>query len=627
MPTVTLIQGLVKHAGASYSDEELEQIKKAAYFAEEKLRTVVSYGAEDAFKHNIDFAKTVVDLKLGPTAVVTALLHNIPYLEESTAEIKKIFGGEVAGLVEEINNVHQLFNDSNELGKRIFLSMTRDIGLTLIEMAHMLQDLKRLKQLPIERQKRVLAVAKEIYAPMAAKLGVYHLKAQYEDLLLKYNEPQVYWEVCSYLRKGKRRRERRIRGIRRILEKELAKAGIDARIESRIKHINGIYEKMKRKKAKLNEIYDINAVRVITKTTRACYEAVGIIHAIWKPIDGEFDDYIAKPKENMYQSIHTAVMGPDKEPLEIQIRTEEMHSNAEFGIAAHWRYKGAAIDGKHDKKLAWLKQIIQWQRENKALFTAQTKTDFFENEIFAITPKGDIIELPDGATVLDFAYAIHGEIGHRCEKGIVNGKIRPFDFVLQNGDRIEIITSERQQPRMSWLNIVKTEKAKNSLIKALNIKKIRKGFDSKASEGYGSLSIKSNDERIRLGKCCNPVPGDEIVGFITTKRKISVHRKDCREIGANQKAAKIRIDGWGSAKGREYLANLNVVADDRPGILSELLRLFSSQKTDVVSTTAKNIPAAGVSCEFQIKVHGKAEVDAIAARLSAVRGVKAVKRI
>lgn len=618
---------LFSKAKQSCSDEELAQIKEAAEFAEEKLRSVVSYDAKEAFSHNVEVAKTAAEVGLGATGIITVLLHNLPYLNESFDEINKKFGKDIARLVKEINRMHIVFGKNEQLTKRTFLSMTKDVGLALIEMVHMLHDLRRLKQLPIERQKRILSIVEEIYIPVAAKLGVYHIKAQYEDLLLKNTQPEAYAEIVSRIKTGKKRRERKVRKIQKLLEKKLSDEKINAKVEGRAKNIHSIYEKMKRKKAKFEEIYDLNAVRVITKSTKDCYRVLGVVHSLWKPLVEEFDDYIAKPKDNTYQSIHTAVLIPGNEPLEIQIRTDEMNLAAEFGIASHWRYKGQHTDNKHDKKFAWMKQLLDWQKENRGAFLGASKAKFFENEIFAITPNGDIIELPEGATALDFAYSIHREIGHHCEKAKVNGKAKPFDYMLESGDQVEIITSERQKPKRNWLNMVKTEKAKNALIKALNIKKIKHGFETKKKEFGGFLSIKAHDKRLRFGNCCSPMPGDEILGFTTTKRKISVHRKGCPELLKRKNILKIDIENWVAGRGKNYSAAIRVLAEDKPGILNELLNVLSSSKTEVVSTSVHNVQTAIVGCDFEFRVNDSRQLEKISERISSIKAVKSVERI
>jgi GTP pyrophosphokinase len=612
----------------------------SAGFSESKARKALEimsnlykkHGIDQRYlEHNIGVAELVARLKLSDDMVYSALLHNSMRLQQEIPEIRKEFGEEVERLLSEKNKFAQALEGKKfqagqfELVRMLFFSATKNINTTILQLADKTDELRRIDDLisiggRTQKDKSgLIELAENVYIPLAFKLGIYILRDECEDKVFEYTKRKEFERLTEKIKESREERMKEATEFIRSLEQNLHAEGINAKIYVREKRASSIYNKILRKKVPLGMIYDIYAARVITNSVRQCYEVLGIVHGLGKPILEEFDDYIAKPKPNGYQSLHTTIMTTGGRPLEIQIRTKEMHNIAESGIAAHWRYKGNEPNELMDRKLAWLKELIQWQSEAK-ISSGPTAINFFENRIYALTPKGEVIELPEKSTALDFAYAVHSDLGNKCSKIKVNGKIVPLSYRIENADTVQVITSTQQTPKANWLTFVVTEKAKTKIRNQLNI-----GSVKKHSEFRKISAIKTSDTRIRFGKCCTPVFGDIITGFRTSKRKISVHRKDCVETGKIEKSKIVEVE-WANQKGKEYLAEIKVIALDRAGLLGDVLYVFSANKADVVSANAKTTTGNLTNCIFEVKAQNIEQLQKIMERAQKVEGVKSVTR-
>ncbi len=610
-------------------EQEMLAVEKAFHYADERLHGLRLSSGKPLFRHNIQTAKILADLRLDSAIVVAALVHNLLSLGVSEKDIEGQFGSDVRQLITNRNRLKVGF--SNEIAGKtsrdeVFLTMARDIRAVVLELAEKLETIAHPADLPQSMQERVFRMTKEIYIPLANKLGMYRIKASFEDLLMKHTMPEQYAEIVSKIAKMKKKREKKIEKVKVGIKAKLNELGIDAEVMGRTKHIYGIYDKMQRTGRGFEEIYDLSGVRVITDTASHCYEILGAVHSMWKPLPGEFDDYIAKPKPNQYRSLHTTAIGPDRKPLEIQIRTREMHNVAEYGAAAHWAYKAnEPSTALQDLRTGWLKQVLEWKQEAKTqTFIDSLKVDFFGNDIFVLTPKGEVIELPRGATVIDFAYAVHTEIGNRCARAKVNGKVVPISTKLENADAVEIITSDRQRPRRHWLSIAKTDKAGAKIRQVLGIT-APTARRAVAPSVAGSV-IKITDKKARIAKCCSPVLGDDVIGIATTKRKVSVHRRGCKEVEKINSKKTIGVE-WDKGLGGKYLVMLKVVANERPGLLSEVLGAISKSGFYINSTNAK-MPKQGImECLFEVKVGSIKDLEALSGSISGVSGINSIVRV
>lgn len=629
MEYVEQIDGIIK-AIKKYEPEADGRIIRNAFSYEAKKikesKEIKSPFKERNLSHNIEIAKTLVNLKLRQDIVVAGILHDALSLGASSEELKRLFG-QTVGLLLEKRHKFKLISTAIadkriEQKKRLIFTLISDMRQVFIELAHELDRLRKIKDLPEKEQKEIIESVSSIYIPLAHKLGIQYIRADMEDLVFKYSKPEIYKELIKKIRLKKKRREKEIEGVKRALNTKLVKAGLNVTIHGRAKHIYGIYDKMQRKNKSFDEIYDLSAVRVITNSISECYEVLGIVHSMWKPIAEEFDDYIAKPKSNVYQSLHTTVIGDNNKPIEIQIRTREMHDSAELGAAAHWKYKGQKPD-YYDKKLVWMKEVLDWQKEISN-GEGPIKIDFFKDEIYALTPKGEVVELPRGATVLDFAFVVHTEVGYKCNKAKVNGKVVPLDYELDNADTVEIILSPTYKTKPKWLGMVKTERAKNKIRQKLCIGV--KGTSKEDIRKSHVLKISKTNNRIRLAKCCSPVPGDNVVGYLTTKRKISVHRVDCKE-GEKllSKAKRVEVD-WGAKPKEEFSVKIDIRAIDKAGLLKDVLNVFSKSNIRILSTNAKTDPNKITKCYFEIQARDLRQLQTIIENIQKIDGVIKVSR-
>ncbi len=454
-----------------HPDFDLKLIEDAFYFAQEAHGEQKRESGEPFVSHPLGVAEVLAKLKMDEITIAAALLHDVVEDTEVTLEeIKQRFGPEVALLVDGVTKLSRLpFQSKQEQHaeslRKMFLAMAKDIRVIIIKLADRLHNLRTLRNLPEDRRKKIARETLEIYAPLTHRLGMYRLKWEIEDLALRYLEPSEYYSLVQLVDKKRQERERYINQVIDTLQEQLVKLKINSKIEGRPKHFYSIYQKMNEKGKNFSEIYDLIAIRVIVESVKDCYAVLGTVHTLWKPMPGRFKDYIAMPKSNLYQSLHTTVIGPGGEPFEIQIRTHEMHHTAEYGVAAHWRYKEGGSGDKFESKISWLRQLLEWQREMKDAqdFLETLKIDLFEDEVFVFTPKGDVKSLPAGSTPVDFAYSVHSDVGDRCTGAKVNGKLVPLNTKLQNGNIVEIITSKSGKPTGDWLNFVKTSKAKSKV--------------------------------------------------------------------------------------------------------------------------------------------------------------------
>jgi len=668
----TTLEALLERAGDSIPAQEIPLIERAYQLAAEAHDGQLRASGEPFIQHSLATAATLVDLRLDAGTIAAALLHDVP---EDTAvtvdEIRENFGDEIAKLVDGVTKLRKitwtsLEEEEAESLRKIFLAMVDDIRVILIRLADRLHNLHTLAALPEDRQIEIARETLDIFAPLAHRLGMWQIKEELEDLALRYLEPNKYREVVDLLSERLVVRERYVDEVVETVRKSLAEAGIEAEVTGRRKHIYSIYEKMQKQGRDFDRIYDVHGARIIVDDVNDCYAALGIVHSLWRPIAGEFDDYIAMPKDNMYQSLHTAVVGPQGRPLEVQIRTWDMHWTAEYGVAAHWRYKEQVErDAVLEAKMAWLRQLMEWRRElvDAQEFVDSLKTDLFPKEVYVFTPKGDVIELPRGATPVDFAYHVHTEIGQRCQGAKVNGKIVPLNYQLEDGDQVLILTARRGGPSRDWLNphlgYVRTTRAKQKIrqwfrrqqraeniargrtllekeLKRLGIEResyediaklfrFKKVDDFLVAVGYGDINVhqvstraleveKEEEEELEklppvvapraeapgvkvtgvgdllthLGGCCNPLPGDEIIGYVTRGRGVTIHRQDCanvlRVLRDGDRERLIEVD-WGGDLSTVYPVVVEVTAYDRKGLLKDIAAVLDAEDVNMTSAS------------------------------------------
>ncbi len=705
---------------------DLKLIKRAYEFAKEKHGTQLRKSGEPYIIHPIQVAYILAGLELDEATICAALLHDVAEDTEVTIQdIAKEFSPEIAEMVDGVTKLGNLKYTSAEEQqvenyRKMFLAMGKDIRVILIKLADRLHNMRTLKYLKRDRQ---LAIAKEtsdLYAPLANRLGMYSLKWELEDLSFKYLNPEEYREIVEGIDK---KREERLQFIDQIVEqinKELKKQKIKAEITGRAKHLYSIYRKMKRDNKSLDQIYDLFALRILVDNVKDCYAALGVVHELYNPMPGRFKDYISVPKPNMYQSLHTTLIGPKGTPFEVQIRTWEMHRIAEFGIAAHWAYKEANKDKKtsvivQDDKLAWLRETLEWQKDmqDPQEFLNTLKTELFVDEVYVFTPKGEIKVLPRGATPIDFAYSIHAEIGHHMTGCKINSKMMPIITTLKNGDIVEIITSDQSKgPSRDWLKFIKSTTAKNKILvwfkKTQRTENIEKGKtliekeikrigipyskifkaqyieqaldrykfntieDMYSAVGFGAISAtkviakmlefykKDNPDEfieqtleelakekvrktkpstvgvvvkgidnclVRLSKCCNPVPGDEIVGFITRGRGVSVHRKDCINVNDLISQEDRMIDVyWYNELQSSYNVDIEILSNDRNGLLADIIKQIATSKTRLMAVNSRVNKDKTVITDITIEVENLDNLNNILKSLRKVENVYEVNR-
>lgn len=694
-------------------------IQKVYDFADNAHKGQFRHSGEPYINHPLAVAEILATLELDDITIAAGLLHDVVEDTDVTVEgLATSFGQEVALLVDGVTKLSRLEYKSKEEQqvenlRKMFLAMAKDIRVILIKLADRLHNMRTLRyHNSAVKQKEITEETLEIFAPLAHRLGIFKIKWELEDLSLRYLEPEKYYSLVEKIAMKRQERENYINEVSKVLEQKLTEVGIGSDINGRPKNFFSIYRKMVRQQKEINEIYDLIALRVIVNSIKDCYGALGIVHTLWKPIPGRFKDYIAMPKQNMYQSIHTTVIGPNGEPFEVQIRTWEMHRTSEYGIAAHWRYKeGKSGDRNFENKLSWLRQTLEWQQDLRDAreFMESLKIDLFADSVYVFTPKGDVTELPAGSVPIDFAYRVHTDVGHRCIGAKVNGRIVPLDYKLNNGDIVEILTLKGSGPSRDWLKMVKTSQAKNKIrqwfkkekreenfirgkdlldkeikkyghepsevlkndklgevIKRFNflsvedllvaigdgaitpllvLSRIKEDYrkeretsppfrDVKPWSGYGKPSkgvrVKGIDNvMVRLSRCCKPLPGDPIIGYITRGRGVSIHRVDCpNAISINKHEGERLIDVmWDQEIQSLYQVEIEATAQDRPQLAMDIMAAITETKTAINSVHARTTRNKLASVNLKIEIKSLEHLEYIVSKVKRVKGVIDVKRI
>lgn len=696
-------------------------IQKAFQIAEEAHKGQLRKSGEPYVTHPVQVAYILAELGLDETSIIAGILHDvIEDTDYTTEQIRDLFGVEVAKLVDGVTKLSKFdFQTKEEQQaeslRKMFLAMASDIRVVIIKLADRLHNMRTLKYQPPEKQKEKARETLEIYAPLAHRLGINAIKWELEDLSLKYLDHDAYVDIAAKISSTRKEREAETQKVIDTLRKKFDSMHLDVVIEGRAKHIYSIYRKMKTKFKSFDEVFDLIAVRIIVNTVKDCYGALGVVHTMWKPLPMRFKDYIAVPKENVYQSLHTTVLGEDGRPFEVQIRTHEMHKIAEYGIAAHWKYKEGIKNDEVYPKLDWLKELTEWQTDLKDSkeFVESLKIDFFSDNVFVFTPKGDVKTFVKGSTPLDFAYSIHSDIGNHCVGAKINGKIVPLDYELKTGDVVGILTSASHKgPSRDWLKIVKTTQARNKIrqwfkkeLKEENIikgkdmlekeakrlgynlfelmknKKVKEIFsrftiqsidDLYAAVGYGGITTnqvlfklieqykadhhivesketaqKTQTEKegrqshhdavivkgqgdmvVRFAKCCNPVPGDKIIGYITRGRGVSVHRADCSNINDIDFESDRRIEvAWSNDENSTYMVELEIKSIDRPKLLMEISQVLYSSGYNIIALNVRTGKNLGAVITVRIEISDVKEINLLIGKLQNVSGVSEVYRV
>ena len=736
-----LYNELIKSIKKYHPSADTSMVEKAYKIASEAHKDQKRKSGEPYIIHPLCVAIILADLEMDKETITAGLLHDVVEDTVMTSEeIREEFGEDVEQLVDGVTKLGQLNYSADKIEvqaenlRKMFLAMAKDIRVILIKLADRLHNMRTLKYMSPEKQKEKARETMDIYAPIAQRLGISKIKVELDDLSLKYLQPDVYYDLVEKIALRKTEREKFVQGIVDEVKKHIEDAGIRAQIDGRVKHFFSIYKKMVNQDKTIDQIYDLFAVRIIVDTVKDCYAALGVIHEMYTPIPGRFKDYIAMPKPNMYQSLHTTLIGPNGTPFEIQIRTFEMHKTAEYGIAAHWKYKEQS-DGKksggnqEEEKMTWLRRILEWQRDmsdnHEFLNLLKSDLDLFAENVYCFTPAGDVKNLPAGSTPIDFAYNVHSAVGNKMVGARVNGKLVNIDYVIQNGDRVEIITSQNSRgPSRDWLKIVKSTQAKNKInqwfkqeLKEDNIIKgkemmsayckakgivlseltkpefmqavmIKYGFrdwDSvMAAIGHGGLKegqvvnrlqeerkkkqqkeltdaqvletiegasaggnardrqnrhgskngivVKGIDDvAVRFAKCCSPVPGDEIVGFVTRGRGVTIHRTDCVNMIHLPTEERVRLieAEWqanpSDVSGR-FLAEIKIFGNNRTGLLVDISKIFTERKIDVLSVNSRTSKQGTATIAMAFEVESRAELESLIGKIRQVESVLDIAR-
>ena len=707
------------------TDDECNQVLKAFELADKAHEGQFRASGEPYIMHPLAVADILAHLQIDHITLMAALMHDV--VEDtsySKEDLEEMFGSEVAFLVDGVTKLNQFQYETKEDRqmenyRKMILAMAKDVRVVVIKLGDRLHNMRTLKHMRSDKQKRIAKETLEIFAPLAHRLGIFNVKWELEDLSFRYLEPEKYYDLVDQMKQKRQVREDIVNDTMSQLTKALGEAHIKADIKGRPKHFYSIYKKMKKDNRDLSQIYDLLAVRVIVDSIPDCYAVLGIAHSLWKPLPYRFKDYISMPKSNMYQSLHTTVIGTMGQPVEIQIRTWEMHRVSEYGVAAHWRYKEGNKNGdkEFDQKVAWLRQVLEWQdTSNPTELVNALKLDVFSGEVFVFTPKGDVVKLPIGSVPLDFAYRVHTDVGHRCVGAKVNGKIVPLDYTLQNGDIVDIITSKTSKPSLDWLNIVGSSESKSKIRnwfkrenKAENIEKGLEALEKEAKRlnynwkelitdnrlqqvtkqlkacteeemfaacGYGGIPVstvllrlielykkskeaeeskrsteqileklKSQGQKktkngtgvlvkgeagvmVRMAKCCNPVPGDDIIGYITRGRGVSVHRSDCCSLGHTPEDLERMIEvAWDGASSESFHVGIDIQAYDRAGILMEVMAVLSELKITITNINAKvQEDTKNVSINITVDIRDISQLDFVMTKLRRIREVYTVQR-
>ena len=736
-----LYQRLISHVRKYHPSDDISMIEKAYRTASEAHKEQIRKSGEPYIIHPLNVAIILAELELDKETIVAGLLHDVVEDTIMTEEdLQREFGNDVALLVDGVTKLEKIplsagahqsdekLEMQAENLRKMFLAMAKDIRVILIKLADRLHNMRTLKYKSQESRQRIARETLEIFCPIAQRLGISRMKTELDDLSLKYLEPEVYYDLVDKISVRKSVREKYIQSIVDEVSDHIKNAGISAKVDGRVKHFFSIYKKMKNQDKTLDQIYDLFAVRIIVESVKDCYAALGVIHEMYKPIPGRFKDYIAMPKANMYRSLHTTLIGSSGQPFEIQIRTFEMHKAAEYGIAAHWKYKeasdGKKVETQEEEKLVWLRQILEWQRDmsdnREFLKLLKDDLDLFSDNVYCFTPSGEVKNLPAGSTTIDFAYSIHSAVGNRMVGARVNDKLVTIDYEIKNGDRIEIITSQNSKgPSRDWLNVVKSTQAKTKInqwfkneLKEDNIVKGRelltgycKGRAVNLSEllkneymesvmrkygfrdwdavlaaiGHGALKegqlvnrlqelydrdhrkemtneevlatiaeaaakpltmrAKNNsgivvrgiaDLSVRFSKCCSPVPGDEIVGFVTRGRGITIHRTDCVNIMNLPQMERVRIieAEWQEPENasEKYVAEISIYAHNRNGLLADISRVLAEKNIDIQSMNTRVSKQGLATLQTAFEVESREELNRVIDKLRMVKNVVDIER-
>jgi len=713
------LDDLLNEARQQNPAADLELIRKAFAFAAEAHAEQVRLSGEPFLNHLLEVAIILVRLKMDLPTIATGLLHDtIEDTGVTFKELKSEFGEEIARLVDGVTKIGRItFRTSEERQaenfRKMLLAMARDLRVIIVKLADRIHNMRTLEHQPPEIRQRIARETLDIYAPLANRLGISWVKSDLEDLSFRYLEPDAYDDLVSRVAGRKKEHDSYIEDIRSIIMDMLGQNDIDGDVFGRSKHLYSIFMKMERQGLDFDQIHDLTAFRIIVASVRDCYAVLGTIHAAWKPIPGRFKDFIAMPKANLYQSLHTTVIGPYGGRIEVQIRTEEMHRIAEEGIAAHWKYKeegkSVAASGREDRNFRWLRQMLEWQQEVKDSkeFLDSVKVELFPEEVYVFTPGGDVKELPKGSTAIDFAYNVHTDIGNRCIGAKVNGKLIPLRTPLENGDIVEVLTSATHKPSKDWLTFVRTSKAKNkirqwvkeeqreksielgknllekdlrkhgySINRAMAGKNLKKvldelGFskldDLLANIGYGKITsgqvvsravpkdeMKGETEKVgrfekvldklrrkpkssikiqgvddilvRFAKCCNPVPGDPITGFITRGRGVTVHTVDCPHIRESDPERRIAVE-WDTSKQASRAVTIRVVCSDRKGMLAAISAAITNSEANILSAHVQATPEQDAINDFEIDIRDVDHLNKVIASIKKLNGVMRVVRL
>ena len=722
------IDDIVERVKTYNPNADVELIRRAYSFAAEVHEGQLRLSGELYINHPLETSNILTTLEMDVKSICASLLHDV--LEDSCVtreQLAKSFDEEIASLVDGVTKLkladfesrsgdatqegrkkrHSERSRSAENLRKILLAMARDFRVMVIKLADRLHNMRTLSALPPERQIRVATETLQIFAPLAHRLGIWQVKWQLEDLAFKHLYPLEYNEIVDRVSKTRRVRESELNNVIEIIRARMNQEGIQAEIQGRPKHLWSIYQKMLKQELDFEEIYDLTAIRIIVNTVADCYHALMVVHDQFIPIRERFDDYISKPKPNMYQSLHTKVIGPSGEPMEIQIRTWDMHRTAEYGVAAHWQYKeGSTADQQFERKLGWLRQqLFDWQADSKndIEFLRSVTEDLFSDQVFVFTPKGDVIDLPAGSTPIDFAYRIHSELGNRCVGAKVNGKIVPLTYTFKNGDIVEVLTRANATPSRDWLNYVKTSHARSKiksyfrklryaesiakgremlekeaerqglnpdeLLRPENLHKVLDSFnvqsedDLLASIGYGhtpalsvlhrlasaqppadglAISGKHPVRETQIGiivggvggmainrsKCCTPIPGDEVVGYVTRGRGLTLHRKGCPNLAMYSRKEPDRLVEveWRQSNGEKFQTGLRIESLDRVGLLNDISAVFSETKTNIYAAKIKSHPNKTASFDLTIEVESLDHLNHLITRIGGLSDILEVRR-
>lgn len=722
---VKTLEDLLSRIRIYFPNADLSIIEKAYHFSEKAHEGQIRRSGEPYISHPLSVAAILADLRLDLDTIATGLLHDTVEDTPVTLEdIRREFGDVIAHLVDGVTKIGQMkFRNNHEKQgeniRKMIVAMGKDVRVVLVKLADRLHNMRTLNFMPFEKQERIALETLEIYCPLAGRMGISSLKIELEDLCFRYYRPDMYYELVQQVKKSETEQNRYIEDVREMLTKELSKAGFPFEVFGRTKHLWSIYRKMASRNISYDQVYDVLAFRVIVGTVAECYAALGLVHSLWKPIPGRFKDFIAMPKANNYQSLHTTVIGPGGERIEIQIRTQEMNLVAERGIAAHWKYKerGKINDETEFQQANWLRDLVSWHQQlrNADEFLDTVKTDLFESEIYVFTPNGDVRELPEGSTPVDFAYGVHTELGNQITGARVNGRMVPLRHQLQNGDTVEVITSKSQVPSKDWLKFVVTNKAKSKirayvkeeqrkraelLGKELLEKEFRKfgmaaakylkgpAFEQYLKDhgyanleelyvavGYGKTETRilveklspdniakesaktenttfmervmrsaaqkrrktsslitvdgMDDVLVHYAKCCHPIPGDSIVGFISRGRGITVHRSDCSKAFEFDQLRKVDVQ-WNvkeAGEGQERVVRLKIISQDIPGLLKLMSEAFAQAGINIQSAQIRTTKDKKAVCHFEVSVTNASQLNAAIFDIQKIKGIIGVTRV